>query len=80
MVGGTGSLTSQTDKRVNTGEEYKAFRGYYIPTDVLKKNQKNLIAVRVYDGQGAGGIYEGPVGIVSQKKYIQFWRNKRNMF
>ncbi|MBA7541232.1 hypothetical protein ES705_33539 [subsurface metagenome] len=80
LVGGTGSLTSQTDKRVNTGEEYKAFRGYYIPTDVLKKNQKNLIAVRVYDGQGAGGIYEGPVGIVSQKKYIQFWRNKRNMF
>ena len=77
LVAGTGDLTSQTNKRVNTGEQHRAFRGYYIPKNVLKKDQKNLIAVRVYDGQGAGGIYEGPVGILSQKKYIQFWNSKK---
>ncbi len=77
FVGGTGDLTFQMNKKVRTGEQYKAFRGYYIPADVLKGNQKNVIAVRVYDGQGAGGIYEGPVGMVSQKKYIQFWRSRR---
>ena len=79
LVAGTGDLTSQTYKKHGTGEQYKAFRGYYIPTDILKKNQKNVIAVRVYDGRGAGGIYEGPVGIVSQKKYIKFWNTRRKM-
>jgi len=34
---------------------------------LLKKGQKNVIAVRVLDTGGAGGIYEGPVGIISQQ-------------
>jgi sialate O-acetylesterase len=76
LVGGTGDLTSRLNKRVSTGEHYRAFRGYYISSEFLKKNQKNVIAVRVYDGQGAGGIYEGPVGLISQKKYIRFWHNR----
>ncbi len=78
LVASTGNMTSQTNKKLSTGEQYRAFRGYYIPSNVLKKNQKNVIAVRVYDGQGAGGIYEGPVGILSQRKYIEFWNTSRN--
>ncbi len=34
-----------------------------IPSKVLNKNGKNLIAVRVYDSQQAGGIYSGDIGI-----------------
>ena len=46
-------------------------------TDCLKKNQKNVIAVRVLDTGGAGGIYEGPVGIITQTKYIEYWRKNK---
>ena len=42
--------------------------------DLLKKNQKNVIAVRVLDTGGDGGIYDGPVGIITQTKYIEYWR------
>jgi sialate O-acetylesterase len=62
---------------VSTGQEYNAFRGYYIPDGLLKKNQKNIIAVRVLDTGGVGGIYEGPVGIITQTKYIDYWRKNK---
>jgi sialate O-acetylesterase len=40
-------------------------RVYEIPKKVIKTG-KNTIAVRVYDFEGAGGIYEGPIGIMDQ--------------
>jgi len=55
---------------------YKSQRGYVIPPRLLK--DKNTIAVRVYDDQLSGGIYEGPVGIITQEKYIQYWKSRRN--
>jgi sialate O-acetylesterase len=80
LVGSTGEF--RTDSRFDdpaTGQEYNAFRGYYLPEGLLKKNQKNVIAVRVFDSGGDGGIYEGPVGIITQTKYIEYWKkNKRN--
>ena len=74
LVGSTGNFPTRRGEEVNTGQEYDAFRGYYIPDGLLKKNQKNVIAVRVLDTGGAGGIYEGPVGIITQAKYIEYWR------
>lgn len=74
LVGSTGNFPSRPETEVNTGQEYDAFRGYYIPEGLLKKNQKNVIAVRVLDTGGAGGIYEGPIGILTQTKYIEYWR------
>lgn len=77
MVGSTGNFPKwQSD--ASTGSEYNAFRGYYIPDGLLKKNQKNVIAVRVLDTGGSGGIYEGPVGILTQSKYIEYWRRIKN--
>lgn len=32
-----------------------------VPVEKIKWNKKNIIAVRVYDGGGGGGIYQGPV-------------------
>ena len=31
-------------------QEYAQFRGYYIPDGLIKINEDNVIAVRVFDG------------------------------
>jgi sialate O-acetylesterase len=41
---------------------------------MLKKGQKYIVAVRVLDTGGLGGIYEGPVGILTQTRYIEYWK------
>jgi sialate O-acetylesterase len=79
LVGSTGTFTSNPGQALQTELQYQAFRGYYIPVSLLKKGE-NTIAVRIFDGQGEGGIYEGPVGILSQKKYIAYWRNKASTY
>ncbi|MBN2103779.1 glycoside hydrolase [bacterium] len=42
-------------------------RQYLIPADLIEFDQENVIAVRVYDEWGDGGITSGPIGIYSQK-------------
>jgi hypothetical protein len=74
FVGSTGEFPQNSRSDASTGQEFDAFRGYYIPDGLLKKNQKNVIAVRVLDTGGNGGIYEGPVGLITQTKYIEYWR------
>jgi sialate O-acetylesterase len=59
----------------SSGWEYNARRIYKIRESLLKRNGVNTIAVRVYDGQGLGGIYEGPVGIMSAENYRKY-KNK----
>jgi len=49
----------------NSGGEYNVRRVYKIREGLLNRDGSNIIAVRVYDEQGLGGIYEGPVGIMS---------------
>lgn len=78
LVGSTGKFPDRDNPDPSYGAEYSAFRGYFIPDGLLKKNQKNVIAVRVIDTGGDGGIYEGPVGIISQTKYIEYWRKIKN--
>ena len=75
LVGSTGSFPSAMKDQPNTGQEYNAFRGYYLPAGLIKKGQKNVVAIRVLDTGGVGGIYEGPVGILTQTKYIEYWRS-----
>jgi hypothetical protein len=74
VVGSTGNFPSNGSDDASTGAEFNAFRGYYIPDGVIKKGQ-NIIAVRILDTGGSGGIYEGPVGLITQGKYIEYWRN-----
>jgi len=45
------------------------FRGYKIPPGTLKSSGTNLIEVRVTDTGGLGGIYKGPVGLLSEKNF-----------
>lgn len=76
-IGGTGNMVLGESRHVRTWQEYTAFRGYYVPKGLIKRNKANVIAVRVFDGRGVGGIYEGPVGLITQDNYIEFWNNKK---
>lgn len=56
------------------------FRGYYLPEDFKLNETGNVVAIRVYDSKGTGGIYEGPVGIITQDNYTKFWRSNKRRF
>lgn len=51
-------------------------RGYKIPPDLLKKTEFNLLQVKVYDTGGLGGIYEGPIGLISKNNFELLQRKK----
>lgn len=81
LIGSTGPM-SNDQNRVDFDEAqrqrtWEKFRGYYIPKESIQYNQKNVIAVKVYDGYQGGGIYQGPVGIATQERYSKFWRDKK---
>jgi hypothetical protein len=57
------------------GWQYNMRRIYKIKEGLLNRNGVNTIAVKVYDGQGLGGIYEGPIGIMSAENYRRYKNN-----
>lgn len=73
LVGALGFVDQEPKVR---GNEWLENRGYFIPHEILAPSRRLLIAVRVFDQGGDGGIYEGPVGIISQRRYIQYWKNR----
>lgn len=73
LIGSTGRI----DRRRAYDDEWQKFRTYVIPEGVLKPGRYNVIAVRVFDETGAGGIYEGPVALVPKNEYRDFWRSYR---
>ncbi|MEM6764368.1 MAG: beta galactosidase jelly roll domain-containing protein [Bacteroidota bacterium] len=75
LVGSVG-LTDDSNKIL--GNEWQELRGYYIPEGVIQFGEENVFAVRVYDGKVGGGIHEGPIGLITQDNYIQYWNHRRN--
>lgn len=73
-IGSTGNL-DDSDRHSSVGY-YDQNRGYYFPSALLK--EENVLAVRVHDHGGQGGIYEGPIGIISQERYIDYWETIRH--
>jgi sialate O-acetylesterase len=69
LVGGTGKI----NRGWANDDEYRKPRTYMIPDGVLKAGD-NLVAVRVYDQEGVGGIYEGPLAIIPRAGYRDFWK------
>lgn len=61
--------------RLKISDAYKWFRIYKIPKGVLRTD--NVIAVEVLDKFGSGGIYEGPVGIMTEENMFRFKRKPR---
>lgn len=68
MIGQTGRI--KLDEEAWWGS-YMAERAYYLPDDLLKRNQPNVISVRVLDTGAGGGIYQGPIGIITREKYLR---------
>ncbi|MDX1530347.1 MAG: beta galactosidase jelly roll domain-containing protein, partial [Rhodothermales bacterium] len=68
-IGGT---EGDIENRWIRGDEWQKLRAYRLPLRLLR--DKNEIAVRVYDGLYEGGIYEGPVGILTEADYER-WRH-----
>ncbi|MFC1569584.1 glycoside hydrolase [bacterium] len=67
-IGQTGVFPDRTDLFIQTA--YGKLRLYSIPRLLIRPNQKNTIAVRIYDKGEEGGIYEGPVGLIRRKTYL----------
>ena len=74
LIGGTGEI----EEKWAHNDEHERPRTYFIPNGLLKPGKANTIAVRVYDQEQRGGIYEGPVTIIPRDKYKDFWRSYRS--
>jgi Glycosyl hydrolases family 2, sugar binding domain len=62
----------------NQNSEWETIRNYYIPDNILQPGKENTISVRVYDGFIDGGIYQGPIGLITQEKYLKYWNNRKD--
>ena len=69
-VGQTGSFNEWT------GDYYREFRNYFIPPNRFKPGE-NILEIRVHDSGGDGGISQGPVGIMTQDQFREYWKSKR---
>jgi sialate O-acetylesterase len=74
-IGRTGFMSSNTD-RISFSDEYQEVRAYTISPELLSTGKENVLAVRVYDGFKDGGIYRGPIGIVTRDRY-RVWEAAR---
>ncbi|MBP7459908.1 MAG: beta galactosidase jelly roll domain-containing protein [Candidatus Delongbacteria bacterium] len=70
MIGHTGNFTPE-EMTMMQNNYWNQLRYYYIPPHLIRKNGPNTIAVRVYDVWKDGGIYHGPVGIMTQQHYME---------
>jgi len=55
---------------------YDRQRVYTIPSDLFNGGAVNILLVYVKDGQGRGGMYEGPIGIMKQSDFTRYYRRK----
>jgi hypothetical protein len=77
LIGNVNDLRKNNFTR-GSGWQYNTPRIYKIPNELLKSNSINTIAIRVYDGQGLGGIYEGPIGIMSAENGRKYKNSHQN--
>jgi hypothetical protein len=73
-IGHTGTIRSAPEE-ITTSNEYAQLRAYTIRGGLLKFGEDNIIAVRVYDRWLHGGIYDGPVGLITRDLYME-WKDR----
>ncbi len=84
FIGGIFTLKKQ--RRIKKGRDYKAKRTYKIPKGLLNTRGTNTLVVRVYDYKLDGGIYEGPLGIMTKSNHTKYtqkysgWEYSHNSF
>jgi sialate O-acetylesterase len=72
MIGETGNMDGIS---LFVDEEWLEYRAYRLTNSYIQYDQYNVLAVRVYDGLVSGGIYQGPVGIITEENY-QKWKGR----
>lgn len=72
FVGRTGRLGPGSDFY----HEYRELRAYLMPPGTFTAGV-NVLAVRVYDNLLNGGIYEGPIGLISLDRYRNWEKKQR---
>ncbi|MEP2023032.1 MAG: beta galactosidase jelly roll domain-containing protein [Reichenbachiella sp.] len=74
-----GQKIGETDDGRDFGQSgsYQTLRVYSIPNGLLNEKGKNTIAVKVIDMGLEGGIYSGPIGIVSEEEVTRMIRNRK---
>jgi sialate O-acetylesterase len=72
-VAETGTMDANANN-IYVGDEYSRQRYYYLKEADIVAGKINIIAVRVYDEGGEGGIYGGEVGLVELKPFVSFGR------
>ncbi len=77
-IGATGWMRDDPDDIELNNNDYQEVRAYYIPKDLIHFGEDNLLAVRVYDGRLYGGIWEGPIGIITRDTYLRYKRKHNN--
>ena len=65
-IGEVSSNRKESEISNHRGQEYSTWRIYEIPSKHLREGD-NIISVKVLDNGGVGGIYEGPVGIMTKE-------------
>lgn len=73
-LGRTGPWPNDIRDFENYGDHYQEYRAYFIPSNQLNLESDNVLAVRVFDGLVHGGIWDGPLGLVSQRDYRSWER------
>lgn len=63
-------------RNVRETDAWQRLRTYMIPPGLIHPNADNVIAVRVFDGYNDGGIYEGPIGIVTRSDFAKWQRRE----
>jgi len=76
LIGKTGRMSSFTGPIIH-GDEWQKVRTYELPAEDLLFGQKNVIAVRVFDGLLDGGIYAGAIGIIPRDRLADWQRSQK---
>jgi len=72
LIGETGSMNS-VDRFGEGRGEWLQWRAYNLDEKYIEYGRINIIAIRVFDGLIHGGIYMGPVGIITKRNFKN-WR------
>ncbi|MEJ2594827.1 MAG: beta galactosidase jelly roll domain-containing protein [bacterium] len=65
-VGTVADLRTRDNKDI---PDHLILRGYNVPSGTLRAGSNNTITIKVYDTGIMGGIYEGPVGLITPDNY-----------
>lgn len=69
LIGKTGGDEAET-------ADWQKRRAYEFSGELLRK-AGNVLAVRVYDDRLGGGIYTGPIGIMTVSDHAAYWQGRR---